>query len=198
MQGDTIYVEEYDKINGLYYIEDVVINSEHIINILDCKEWTNISKNINGRLVQHYGYIYDYRSRNARTTAPPFLPSLKDLKQNLSDMCVSLDLKTDTIDFNQCIVNNYCPGQGISKHIDSSVFGDVIGCYTLNSGCNMVFRHNDDVFKLYVKPNSLYIMSADARYKWTHEMESKKYDIVDGMKVDRTRRISITFRTMMQ
>ena len=197
MSENTIYIEEYDKINGLYYIEDVIVNPEHIINILDSKEWTNITSNINSRLVQHYGYIYDYKSRNARIIAPSFLTCLKDLQENLSNICLSLDLTTNMIDFNQCIVNNYYPGQGISKHIDSSVFGDIIGCYTLNSGCNMIFRHDDEIFKLYTKPNSLYIMSTDARYKWTHEMESKKYDIVDGIKTDRTRRLSITFRTMM-
>lgn len=195
MSDNIIYVEEYDKINGLYYIEDVIINSDHIINILDSKEWTNITSNINSRLVQHYGYIYDYKSRNARITAPSFLTCLKDLQENLSNICLSLELTP--IDFNQCIVNNYYPGQGISKHIDSSVFGDIIGCYTLNSGSNVIFRYNDEIFKLYTKPNSMYIMSADARYKWTHEIESKKYDILNGTKTDRLRRISITFRTMM-
>jgi len=49
---------------------------------------------------------------------------------------------------------------------------------------------------LYVKPNSLYIMSGDARYVWTHELSPKKYDMSDGNKINRVRRISVTFRNV--
>ena len=88
-------------------------------------------------------------------------------------------------------------GQGISKHIDVTSYGGIIGCYTLNSGSIMNFRSpSDDVVDVYVKPNSLYIMSGDARYKWTHEMPSCKNDVVNGMKILRDRRISVTFRNV--
>lgn len=84
----------------------------------------------------------------------------------------------DNYSFNQCIVNNYEAGQGISKRTDVSSYGDVIGCYTFGSGATMVFKKYTEKYELYVEPNSLYIMSGDARYKWTHEMLGKHSDMV--------------------
>ena len=37
----------------------------------------------------------------------------------------------------------------------------------------MTFKNKDKTHDLYVKPNSLYIMSGDSRYLWTHEMMPK-------------------------
>ena len=96
--------------------------------------------------------------------------------------------------FNQCLINNYEPGQGISKHIDLITFGGVIGCFTFGSGSVMTFRRNNEVFNIYVRPNSLYIMSGESRYIWTHEMPSRKSDVVEGKKLLRNRRVSVTFR----
>ncbi len=39
-------------------------------------------------------------------------------------------------------------------------------------------------------------MSEDAKYTWKHIMVGRKSDIVDNIKVDRGRRISITFRNV--
>jgi len=49
---------------------------------------------------------------------------------------------------------------------------------------------------LYVAPRSVYIMTGEARYKWKHEMIARKSDIVDGKRVKRERRISITLRNV--
>jgi hypothetical protein len=105
-----------------------------------------------------------------------------------------LNLKGKDLKFNQVIINKYEPGQGISKHTDAKDYGPIIGCYTIESGATMKFNKDKDSVSIYTKPNSLYIMSGDSRYKWTHEMTSTKSDNVDGKRVPRTRRISITFR----
>ena len=105
-------------------------------------------------------------------------------------------LFTENYKINQCIVNNYSVGQGISKHIDVKSYGNVIGCFTINSGATMIFRHLDKSINLYVEPNSLYIMSGEARYLWSHEMTTNKYDKINDTMNKRDRRISITFRNV--
>jgi hypothetical protein len=37
-------------------------------------------------------------------------------------------------------------------------------------------------------------MSGASRYIWTHEMSSRKCDMVEGKKIVRGRRVSVTFR----
>ena len=61
----------------------------------------------------------------------------------------------------------------------------------------MTFRHKDLAEDVYVKADSLYVMTGDARYQWTHEMPSRKSDMVDGARVKRGRRVSITFRSVL-
>jgi hypothetical protein len=62
----------------------------------------------------------------------------------------------------------------------------------------MKFTHREKKveYEKYVEPNSLYIMSGDARHIWTHEMPSIKYCIVNKIKIPRNRRVSITFRNV--
>ena len=108
--------------------------------------------------------------------------------------CRELKLPSE---FNQCIINNYYPGQGISKHIDDERYGDVIGCFTLNGGCNMLFEYygvGRNSIEQRVEPNSLYIMSGESRYRWLHSMPQRKSDYVNGKKIKRVRRVSVTFR----
>ena len=107
----------------------------------------------------------------------------------LTEKCRSkgLELKDDY--FNQCIVNNYIPGQGISRHVDHHDYGDVIGCFTLGSSVPIIFRtHDNTLLQLYTEPNSLYIMLGEARFA-NYEMPSRKSDMRDGVKVKRGRRV---------
>ncbi len=196
-----IEVEEYEEIPGLYYIDDIKEeNVSQIIIELDKLQWKPLSNNRNSRLVQHYGYKYDYKTYNIREKCddiPQFLITLKDF---LTDICLDMNVINNNYVFNQCIVNNYLPGQSISQHIDDKSYGDVIGCFTLGGGATMIFKNknknNNNKINMYVKPNSLYIMSGDARYVWTHEMTKRKYDIIDNNKIKRSRRISVTFRNV--
>ena len=59
---------------------------------------------------------------------------------------------------------------------------------------NKKYVLNDETVKIYVKPNSLYIMSGEARYNWYHQMLNVKTDTVRGKKIDRKTRISLTFK----
>lgn len=191
-----LLIKSYKQIKGLYYIDNINIDLSNITNQLDEKKWINVSKNIKSRKVQHYGYKYDYIRRNIFQKTDDIPEFLYPVKKKLVKICKYLKLISDDYDFNQCIVNNYIGKQGIGKHIDLVSFGNVIGCITIGSGAIMRFRFNGEKKDIYVKPNSLYIMSGDARYKWTHEMPSNLYDTINGEKIKRNRRISITFRNV--
>ena len=94
----------------------------------------------------------------------------------------------------QCIINEYLPGQGISRHIDCvPCFGDRIVSISLLSGCVMEFQRYEEVQELYLEPRSLVLLTGDARYKWTHCIPARKFD---GAR-ERVRRISLTFRNVI-
>lgn len=193
---DTIEVEEL-KIPGLYYINDLKEDYiKNIIHELDKLNWMNISNNPNSRMVQHYGYKYDYKTYNINVKCDSLPECLNILKNILTDICKELNIINNDYEFNQCIVNNYLPGQGISRHVDVKKYGDIIGCFTLGSGASITFRNKNEEEYLYVNPNSLYIMTHDSRYVWSHEMAQKKYDLVDNIKIKRERRVSVTFRNV--
>ncbi len=183
-----------DQVNGLYYIENVIDekHADELISQLDIQPWIPITDSSKSRKVQHYGFKYNYKTGNVKDVADPIPDFMQTLLNDLSDICKTKAIPST---FNQCIVNNYEVGQSISPHIDHRNYGPVIGCYTLNSGATMRFRKGNEKVEIYVKPNSLYIMSEDARYNWTHEMTTHKFDTTtDHEKVKRDRRISITFR----
>lgn len=188
-----------NDIPGLYYTSRIPIVKDVIKN-LDKINWLPITNSSNSRCVQHYGYKYNYKTSDISEKTDELPDFLCPYKIFLEGVCSEIDSKKDFNNyFNQCIVNNYNPGQGISKHIDNTSYGDIIGCYTLGSGCYMRFtnnNNNDDYIDVYVKPNSLYIMSGDARYKWKHEMIPAQYDVVESIKIPRGRRISLTFRNV--
>lgn len=186
-------VEEED-ISGLFYINNVDLDTKQTVTDLDKLTWNKLSDSKNSRMVQQYGYEYNYTTRSiGEKTAdiPVFLKLYADL---LTDVCSQLKIIEPLYTFNQCIVNNYYSGQGISPHIDLKYYGGVIGCFTLGSGATMVFEKGNEKHDLYVRPNSLYIMSEDARWSWKHSMTMRKSDTVDGKEIARDRRVSITFR----
>lgn len=207
------------NISGLYYINNIqVADNDNTIDKLNTKEWKPLSNSPNSRVVQHYGYEYDYNTYNIKKKCEEIPEFLLKYKEFLTNKCNELNIinnnknnneetkdKNDDkntnnkYEFNQCIVNNYEIGQGISKHIDVVSYGDIIGCYTIGGGSSMIFRNKNNTnekYEIYTEPNSLYIMSGDARYNWTHEMPSRKSDIINGTKIPRNRRVSITFRNI--
>jgi alkylated DNA repair dioxygenase AlkB len=182
------------SIKGLYYVPNTIEDGQAFIDELDQYPWSSISNSAQSRRVQHYGYQYDYRSRRVGEPINLIPDALLPLQEGLTEICLEQGLIDETYVFNQCIVNEYESGQGISKHIDHKTYGNVIGCFTLGSGASMVFRKGSNAESLYVEKDSLYIMTGDARNEWTHEMPARKTDVVDGIIKKRGRRISVTFR----
>jgi alkylated DNA repair dioxygenase AlkB len=147
------------------------------------------------RRVQHYGYRYDYKARQAHR-ADYLGPMPEWLDPVLAKLCED-GLFVQRPD--QVIVNEYLPGQGISAHVDCEpCFGDRIASISLLGGCMMAFTElgTTKTAEVYLEPCSILLMHGPARSKWTHAIPARKSDTLSGGAVLRTRRISLTCRTM--
>lgn len=145
------------------------------------------------RRTQHYGYVYDYASRQAPLRAAD-LPAWQTAVQER--ICAA----TDRPPFEQMIVNEYTPGQGIAAHIDSiDAFGDTICSLSMGSAVMIVFARGSAAnVELYLQPRTLVIMQGESRYKWTHHIPARKSDTVNGERKLRTTRLSLTYRCMRE
>lgn len=195
-EDECIEVKVIENVPGLFYVPDILDEEEskYVTDFLNEKGvWKSVTDSDDSRKVQHYGYKYDYKTRNIFEKIEEIPNELKGLRVKLRMILNLLEIESGK--FNQCIVNKYEQGQGIGAHIDVKQYGPVIGCFTLGNGAIMRFKNKEGGrVDFYVQPNSLYIMSGDARYKWTHEMPATKTDLLDGKKVKRGERISVTFR----
>ena len=173
--------------NGFLYKANVIdVKSEtQLLKWLESSElWSGVSTSKNARKVIHFGEAYKYRT-NADTIAHPIpseLEPLLDIIQHREHL--------------SCIVNRYLPGQGIAPHIDDTKqFGPTIWCFTIGSGTQILFKRPGSVIPMYVRPRSLYVMTGECRFQWSHSISSRKSDFIDGRKVRRGVRYSLTFRT---
>lgn len=179
-------------IGGLCYIPNFISEKEHdvLLTAIDELPWLTDLK----RRVQHYGYKYDYKARNILPDS--YLGELPlwlgDLQERLFTNGI-LKQKPD-----QAIINEYMPGQGISAHIDCvPCFDDVIASLSLGSDVIMQLSSGGQKHNVFLEKRSLIILSGVARYKWQHAIPARKSDIIDGIKLQRQRRVSVTFRKVI-
>jgi|TARA_R110002074_G_scaffold331913_2_gene502319 alkylated DNA repair dioxygenase AlkB len=179
--------------DGLTYLENYISEDEadRLVQDIDAAPWRADLK----RRVQHYGYRYDYKARQARRE--DYLGPLPELLQQLAERLTIegyFQLVPD-----QVIINEYQPGQGISAHIDCQpCFGETIASVSLLSACVMQFasQTRSQQMELHLQSASLLVLSSDARHLWTHAIPVRKTDVFEGQKHFRSRRLSLTFRTM--
>jgi len=190
--------------NGLELVENIIgkEREKEIVNEILKHDWdTRLS-----RRTQHYGYIYNYKSRNLK------IDSIENQAEPLPDWAIQLC--QDFIDSGhidqipqQMIINEYKEQQGISAHVDSKVFGETIFSISLNAPCTMIFKKKQIVTKessessakpsptkqqvsIDLKPRSLLIMRGESRNDWTHE--------IPKLKIRSQTRYSCTFRYIKQ
>jgi alkylated DNA repair dioxygenase AlkB len=163
-----------------------------LLDYVDGGTWRNDLK----RRVQHYGFRYDYR---ARSVAPADqLGPLPRWLAALAGRLVEQHVFATTPD--QVIVNEYLPGQGISAHTDCApCFGDTIAILSLGSSVVMTFQcaATGAQHEVTLPRCSLLRLSGPARYDWLHAIPARKSDMIDGIKTQRLRRVSLTFRSVV-
>lgn len=182
-------------IAGLSYIPHYIDESTEatLLKIIDSQPWMHDLK----RRVQHYGWRYDYKARSV--TNDLRIGALPDWLQTYAVRLQQAGLFNETPD--QVIINEYQPGQGISAHIDCvPCFANTIASLSLESPCVMDFTHSRIGKKssLLLEPRSLLILSGNGRYIWQHAIAGRKTDRFNGQIIQRTRRISLTFRKVIE
>lgn len=177
------------EIPGLTLVHEYVSPDQQarLTRIVDESPWRTDLK----RRVQHWGWVYDYRAR--RVDPATYLGPLPPWAALLARRLAADHHMPEVPDM--LIVNEYVPGQGISAHVDCvQCFSGTICSLSLGSQCVMSFseRGQGRIESLLLPPGSLLVLSGDARYRWTHAIPARKSD----GKTQRTRRISLTFRTV--
>ncbi len=178
-------------VSGLTYIPNFIDSTTEsdLIKTIDTQPWITELK----RRVQHYGWRYDYKARSV--TNDIRIGALPDWLKSCAMGLQQTGLFADTPD--QVIINEYQPGQGISAHIDCvPCFTDTIASLSLGSQCVMNFTNSKTGEKssLLLEPCSLLVLTGDARYVWQHAIAGRKTDHHNNQNIERTRRISLTFR----
>lgn len=186
------------NVPGLYYYPNFFssdLSKKLFQGLTESKKWNGVMGDEKSRQVIHYGYIYSYTSKSEPLTKTDPIP--EEYMALFSESSVSsLQGLPSGWQPNQLIINQYLPGQGIAGHIDHTAkFGPIVACGTLGGGVEIEFtRAGHETQRVYVEPNSLYIMTGDSRYLWKHGITKRKSDVVKGKAIARTKRISLTFR----
>ena len=154
-------------------------------NIDKCAWNTSLS-----RRTQHYGYVYNYSKGGSLTSATAIPEWMDYLIERLSSH-ISQPI-------NQAIINEYNPGQGIAPHIDAKTFGDTIVSISLGSKCIMEFTKDGEKIEKILNRQSCIVLKGDSRNDWKHSIPARKSDVINGVKTNRNRRVSITFRHVLE
>ncbi len=185
---------------GLVYQSEFLSTDEEAA-LTDCiyaGEWLSDLS----RRVQHYGYKYDYSNRKLDESAHigPLPTWLTELAHKIA--ATAADQAVHLVDaqrpFEQAIINEYEPGQGIAPHVDRDCFGPVVATVSLGSAVDMDFSRGStgEKYVQRLEPRSLVLLHGDARWRWRHGIAKRRTDTCNGHKVARQRRVSITFRTI--
>ena len=147
------------------------------------------------RRVQHYGWRYDYKAR--AITPDMHIGALPDwlarVAQKLYDETGLFDRAPE-----QVIVNEYQPGQGIATHIDHPGFGPTVCMVSLLDDWEMDFSENwKDKAPALLQKGSCVLLTGPARSVWQHGIAPRKSELLDNGRRPRQRRLSMTFRTVL-
>jgi alkylated DNA repair dioxygenase AlkB len=184
---NLLYPSEADvipPIPGLSYRPEYITPGEEqaLVTAIDAATWNTSWE----RRRQPYGVSYGPQS-GARLEIPIWGRTLIERMQS-EGVCDR--------PFDQMLVNEYLPGQGISLHHDYLPFGHTVASLSLLAPCVMDFRHAGTQRRewIWLAPRSLLVLADEARYEWQHGIARRKADRCDGVRRARARRISVTFR----
>ncbi len=154
-------------------------------------EWRNDLS----RRVQHYGWHYDYKAR--AITPDMHIGALPDWLERLAQRLYEETGLFDRVP-EQVIVNEYLPGQGIAMHTDHRGFGPTVCTISLGDDWEMDFSENwDEKRPALLHRRSLVLLTGEARSVWQHGIAPRKSEPAKGGRRNRRRRLSLTFRTVL-
>jgi len=182
------------RVVGLTYIPNFISRQEEIclLDNINSNEWLSDLK----RRVQHYGWKYDYRSRNIDYSM--YLGELPAWAGSLAHNLFNRRLVSELPD--QVIINEYKPGQGIANHVDCEpCFGDSIVSLSLGSVCimNLINLETKEKIEIVLEPRSAIVIKSESRYKWSHGIPPRLADTINGQYIHRKLRLSMTFRKVV-
>lgn len=188
-------------IPGLRYAPDFLDAGEEatVVERIDRNPWNEEMQ----RRVQHYGFRYDYRTRQtpAFEQGRPLTGWARAIARRLCEESFLSEMP------DQLIVNEYRGNQGIGRHRDSLCFADGIATISLLESWEMVFRRSDGreaARSLRLERGSVAVLTGEARYDWTHEIPRRWSELSAvgqrggrGGRTPRGRRLSLTFRRVL-
>jgi len=195
-QLETAAVEDPGSLDlpGMQLYPEFVTEKEEekILQAIDNGSWERLAK----RRVQHYGYAFDYGTRQVDTQKP--LGCLPIWAVPVLERARKVDPRL--VGFDQLTVNEYSKGVGLSPHVDThSSFGDAILSLTIGGHTVMEFRKDGLRKSLLLPSRSLLVMAGECRYGWQHYIPHRKFDLIGTELVARPqRRVSLTFRQVRQ
>jgi alkylated DNA repair protein (DNA oxidative demethylase) len=142
-----------------------------------------IQGQLSKRLVTHFGYGYNFESRQVEPGGP--LPTELSWLVVRSEKFANLAPGAIV----EALITEYPPGATINWHRDAWAFGDKVVGISLESPCIMRFQLGKGVerrvFERILNPRSAYMLSGLARTQWQHSIPPTT-----------ARRYSVTFRTL--
>ena len=184
-------------VNGLHYFHGFLDDDtqRNLIQRIDASPWrTDLD-----RRVQHYGWRYDYRTR--AVTPDMDLGPLPTWVADVASLLYADTLLFDRIP-DQAIVNEYWPGQGIALHADRQCFGATVATLSLADDWEIRLRPvhgtSRDDRRLMLARGSALILTGESRSRWMHGIDKRKSEEAATGSRHRQRRLSLTFRTMIQ
>ena len=176
-------------IPGLRYVPGYLDAAAHdtLLAAVDTGPWRDFGE----RRAQIYGYSYHYTKGGVYRVEdlPLWAQELATRLERDGLMPVLAD---------QLIVNDYAAGQGIPAHVDAPLFTDTVVSISLGSSCVMEFT--DEIGRSeqqFLEPMSALVIGGEARQEWRHAIPARKSDEWLGREWPRSRRVSLTFRTML-
>ena len=176
-------------IPGLRCVAGYLGAGEHdrVFDIISGPGWQDAG----GRRIRFYGHWYHH----AKGVHP--VGDLPDWALALASRLCHDGLMPYVAD--QLIVTEYQPGEGIRPHVDAPVFADVIVGVTLGSTCVMEFaRAGHPTERVLLEPRSAMVLAGEARHEWQHAIPARTEDEWEGRTLPRARRVSLTFRKMLE
>ncbi len=189
--------------NGAYILPNFIkpLEEERIIERISTAPWETELRHSTTpwetelrHPIQYYGYHYDHAQIGPPTPATPFSAWTTAIAERLRNHFTGILPQ-------QCIVNEYRPGQGVDMQAHHPDFGPVVASLSLAAAWPMRFRHvtvqpyspsgcaADEI--LVLPRRSVLVLTGNARTRWMHGIDPTDTSI------EQNTRISATFSTLL-